>query len=111
MLIDQANKLLGNLKQLYDAKDPKAYRRIILATTMWDKLKEDDLKIAIKKERSIRRSNWNIMSVAGSPVMRFDNTTESAQRIIKIIVEEKKSSDATYQYRNIKAALNEIVSL
>jgi hypothetical protein len=110
MLIDQANKLLGNLKQVYDSKDPKAYRRIILATSKWDKVREGDLQIATEKERIIKRNNWNIMNVAGSPIIRFDNTTEAAQRIIRNIVEEKKSSDATYQYRNIKAALNEIVS-
>ncbi|EKM75458.1 hypothetical protein AGABI1DRAFT_116385 [Agaricus bisporus var. burnettii JB137-S8] len=110
VLIEQANKLLGKLKKVYDVKDPRAYCRVILATTKWDKVSQDEKKIAEEKEENIRRTNWNIMSVAGSPVMRFDNTAESAQRIIKTIVDEKKSADAIYQYRNIRAALNDISS-
>lgn len=95
-LIDQSNKLFGESKKIHT----QAYRRIVLATTMWNKLHSDD-QVAVIRERKMKEDNWNIMGAAGALMTRFEDTRESAEDILKLIVDVRKEGDSVYQYRNL----------
>lgn len=59
-----------------------ALRKVVLATTMWDKV---PLREAEDREQQLvsTRNFWGLMVSKGSTVYRHDNTVESAVQIIK----------------------------
>lgn len=107
-LFNQVNMLLGGLKGIRDKKDEYAYRRLVLATSMWDKVGKDDAAM-VNRESVIKREKWNIMLAAGSRMVRFDNTPKSASDIVQLIVEEKKSRNPLYQYHTMMKEIGDIV--
>lgn len=111
--MNQVNKFFGGLDKVYDERDTKAYHRVVLVTTMWDKLgvQDNDLVNALKMEARIQKVHWNIMRAAGAPSIRFNNTTESARNIVNMIVEAKKLGDPLYHYRKTARELDQVVSL
>ncbi|GAB1318340.1 hypothetical protein MFIFM68171_08550 [Madurella fahalii] len=66
---------------------PKAYKRVIIATTMWDDLKSDDVAKSRLEGRTIKGGIWDEMLSEGAHIMRHDNTKESAHKIIQKVVE------------------------
>ncbi|KAF5343322.1 hypothetical protein D9756_011581 [Leucocoprinus leucothites] len=106
-LIDQSNTLFGDRKSIYDKKDDSAYHRVVLATTMWDKPGIDRQRVE-EQEKDMLKREWNIMQAAGAPMMRFENTPESAMRILERIVEERKADDPKYQFRRMRTGIEAI---
>ncbi|KAF9469799.1 hypothetical protein BDZ94DRAFT_29264 [Collybia nuda] len=54
-------------------------RRIVLATTMWKQVNQAKAKA---REDQIRKEYWKTMSEMGSPVVRFEDSGESAWRVV-----------------------------
>lgn len=108
-MVKQFNKLLGDLKHIGDEKDAKAYQRVVLATTMWNKVEVGDLA-AFKRERHIQQEYWNIMETAGASMTRFDNTSKCARHILESVVDAKKLGDPVYQHRKVMREFGVVVS-
>ncbi|KAM0491535.1 hypothetical protein ACHAP8_010580 [Fusarium lateritium] len=63
-----------------------ALKRVILATTMWDDLKDlKKYKQAEMREKDLKQTErfWGYMLENGSSYHRYENTSESAQDIVK----------------------------
>jgi len=74
---------------------------VVIATTMWSEVKE---KIGERREAELKRNYWKGMMADGCRTERFENTYESAWRIIGnmsqtgvnvLIQKEMESGDQT----------------
>ncbi|KAK3357920.1 P-loop containing nucleoside triphosphate hydrolase protein [Lasiosphaeria hispida] len=66
-----------------------AYKRVIIATTMWDDLRDDDGKFAHRMQGRIDNGEvWSEMHSKGAAVLRHDNTKESAHQIVRLIIQK-----------------------
>ena len=63
-------------------------RRTLLTTTMWGNISEDTGR---RRQIDLETNCWKPMIEGGSSVVRFDNTFESAWRVVQKLLE---SSDA-----------------
>ncbi|KXX73720.1 GTP-binding protein A [Madurella mycetomatis] len=72
---------------LQEILGPKAYRRIIIATTMWGDLRSEEMAKSRLEGRISAGGVWNAMYSQGALMMPHDNTKESAHKIIQKIVE------------------------
>jgi len=63
-----------------------AYKRIVIATTMWDDLISEDAMIGRVKGRMGEGGVWNDMCRQGATVMKHFNNKESAYEIIRHII-------------------------
>ncbi|KPM46151.1 hypothetical protein AK830_g256 [Neonectria ditissima] len=96
-----------------------ALKKVILATTMWDKL---PLKEGEKRERELkeRQDFWGWMLEKGSSCHRYHNTAESARQIVHVlanhdepiatdlqkqIVDEQRSLDQTSAGQELQSEL------
>ncbi|KAM0228554.1 hypothetical protein ACHAPO_010632 [Fusarium lateritium] len=71
----------------------EALKRVILATTMWDELKDlTKYKQAEMREKELkrRREFWGYMLDKGSSYHRYENTSESAQDIVNSLAKYDK---------------------
>lgn len=66
---------------------PKAYKRVIIATTMWEDLKSDDIATTRLGGRTNEGGVWGELCTKGATMMRHDNTQESAHNIIRNVIE------------------------
>ncbi|KAK4450381.1 GTP-binding protein A [Podospora aff. communis PSN243] len=73
-------KILGN----------DAYKRVVIATTMWDDINNPEAMQARLDARSKEGGVWGDMCRGGATVLRHDNNQESAHRIIRTIIEQSK---------------------
>lgn len=60
-----------------------AIQNVILATTMWGRVRTE---IGEKRETELRRDYWKTMLEKGSQTTRFEGTAPSAWKIVDIIV-------------------------
>ena len=65
---------------------PKSAKNVVLATTTWDKLSEDD--DGDEWEKSLKEEYWNVMIHHGAAVERFFNTSDSAWSIVNNMVKK-----------------------
>ncbi|KAK0638651.1 P-loop containing nucleoside triphosphate hydrolase protein, partial [Cercophora newfieldiana] len=66
-----------------------AYKRVIIATTMWDDLRNDDNKFSYRMEgRTEKGEVWHEMSSKGATITRHYNNPESAHKIIRDIIQK-----------------------
>ncbi|WYZ36262.1 hypothetical protein EsH8_XII_000012 [Colletotrichum jinshuiense] len=65
---------------------PDNLNRVVLVTTMWDKL--DDDKVGVSREKELVENNefWGCMVERGSQVERHYDTVESARKLIDIFL-------------------------
>lgn len=85
-----------------------ALRKVVLTTTMWDKIPHDE---GVDREQQLSGTPefWGFMISKGSTVYRHDNTVESAIRIINVLAHDNSTVtlDLQSQMVNQKQALNE----
>ena len=67
---------------------PNAFKRIIIATTMWEKIRDDDLDDVKATVRAREKDIWYDLARGGhgAKLMRHYKNTESAHHIIKEII-------------------------
>ena len=65
---------------------PKAYKRIIIATTMWEDLKSEDIATRRLEGRQAENGIWHEMLKKGAVMVRHNNNKESAHEIIRKVV-------------------------
>lgn len=63
-----------------------ALRNVILATTMWERLSDEDIGVKHEKELVETEDFWGFMVRQGSQVRRHYNTKESAKGLLQIFV-------------------------
>ncbi|KAK3900829.1 P-loop containing nucleoside triphosphate hydrolase protein [Staphylotrichum tortipilum] len=73
-----------------------AYRRVIIATTMWSKVSESEA-IERQRQRAARHDIWGDMVSRGATVERHDDTAASAARIVQKLVQF--STPVTLQFQ------------
>lgn len=75
-----------------------AAKKVILVSTMWDKLKsETEIDRGYQRERELKERFWSPMTRYGTRVMRFDNRIESAWEIITSIIEDWRKENNSQQ--------------
>ncbi|KAI1140789.1 hypothetical protein F5Y05DRAFT_374930 [Hypoxylon sp. FL0543] len=65
---------------------PNALRRVILATTMWERLSDEGVGVKHEKELTETEDFWGFMIRQGSQVRRHYNTGKSAKELLQIFV-------------------------
>jgi hypothetical protein len=86
---------------------PKAYKRVIIATTMWDVMSpEYDFKARLRG-RTGAGGVWHDMTANGASLLKHSNTRESAHEIIRSIIVLADSSEVVetqlqFELRNNK---------
>ena len=78
--------MLKNLKMLKKLCGKNCYSKIVLATTMWDKM--TDLQGAIRNEQQLGSTHewWGDLEEEGAIIMRQDDRANSAMRIVEHIM-------------------------
>lgn len=75
--------LLGNIQTFASFCGQTAMPNVVIVTTMWDKVEDEE---GSDREEELRDSFWKDMVTKGCKTERFDNTYESAWRIIGSVV-------------------------
>lgn len=65
---------------------PEAYKRVVIATTMWDDLVQEDAMAGRVEGRVAAGGVWADMSRQGATIMRHYNNQQSAHDIIRHII-------------------------
>jgi hypothetical protein len=60
-----------------------AIRNVVLATTMWTKVKPE---IGERREKQLKETYWRGMLAVGSRMMRFDDSFDTAWKMLDDIV-------------------------
>ena len=81
-----------NLRMFGELCGNKPAKKVVLATTMWDKVSE--IEEGEKRENALKEKYWNVMLHHGAVVERFLNTPESAWAVINRLVEREKNKSA-----------------
>lgn len=67
---------------------PNACKRVIIATTMWDDLRSEQIVQSRLEGRMSAGGVWHDLCSNGATLVRHDNDRDSAQRIIQMIIEK-----------------------
>ncbi|KIM49761.1 hypothetical protein M413DRAFT_21908 [Hebeloma cylindrosporum] len=81
-----------NLRMFGELSGNKSAKKVVLATTMWDKV--CDIAEGEKRESALKEKYWNVMLHHGAVVERFLNTPESAWAVINKLVERERNKSA-----------------
>ena len=81
-----------NLRMFGELSGNKSAKKVVLATTMWDKV--NDISEGEKRETALKEKYWNVMLHHGAVVERFFNTPESAWAVINRLVERERNKSA-----------------
>jgi hypothetical protein len=79
---------LRNLHMLAKLCGKQAMPNVIIATTMWGKF---DKKDGERREAELERDVWTEMMADGCRIERFENTYESAWRIVGSFTEKERA--------------------
>ncbi|KAK3361317.1 P-loop containing nucleoside triphosphate hydrolase protein [Lasiosphaeria ovina] len=77
----------------------EAYKRVIIATTMWDDLNDDEWFTRYLENRFNRGEVWREMQAKGATVLRHYNNQASAHDIIGKIIEKSKAEGAGVEFQ------------
>jgi hypothetical protein len=80
---------LKNLSMFSCVCGPDAMPNIIMVTTMWDEVKQED---AERREKELKNTFWKDMLDKGCHTRRFNHTTERAQDIIKLLYDKEQET-------------------
>lgn len=83
-----------NLRMFGELSGNKSAKKVVLATTMWDKV--NDITEGEKRENALKEKYWNVMLHHGAVVERFFNTPESAWEVINKLVERERNKSALF---------------
>ena len=71
--------VLRNLRVIASLCGQKAMPNVILATTVWGRV---EAEIGLRRVEQLQRNFWKDMLADGCEIDRFDNSYESARRIV-----------------------------
>jgi hypothetical protein len=80
--------VLKNLEMFVALCGQKAMPNVIIATTMWGEVKKEN---GLRRESELKREFWKDMVAGGCRTDRFEDTNESAWRIINCLSGEDPS--------------------
>ena len=80
-----------NLRVFGELSGNKSAKKVVLATTMWDKVNDTEGE---KRENGLKEKYWNVMVHHGAVVERFFNTPESAWAVINRLIERERNKSA-----------------
>ncbi|KAF8811037.1 hypothetical protein BYT27DRAFT_7185147 [Phlegmacium glaucopus] len=105
------NRMAGaphrNLRMFSELCGDQAVKKVILVTTMWDKLAKKS--VGAQREHNLRIKYWRVMMENGALVARFRNTPQTAWKIIDMIIQEPSAEALLLQEElvDFKLRLNE----
>jgi hypothetical protein len=80
--------VLMNLQVFVDMCGQKAMPHVTLATTMWDLVEE---QVGNTREQQLKKDFWKDMVADGCRTERFDNTHDSAWRIVDSLAQKNRA--------------------
>ncbi|KDR74819.1 hypothetical protein GALMADRAFT_249714 [Galerina marginata CBS 339.88] len=80
-------------------------RRIVLATTKWHRSNMDESK---RRQMELQKKQWKNLVAEGTSVMEFNNSHESAEEIVKTLLENCLNTPASF---DIKEKLDELMQV
>jgi hypothetical protein len=97
---------LRNLRMFGELCGDQAVKKVVLVTTMWDRVQGDTGE---RREKQLFENYWNGMMKLGASTSRFLNSTDSAWIIINLILEEHANEALLLQEElvDLKRSLNE----
>jgi len=104
------NRMAGtphrNLRMFGELCGDQAVKKVVLATTMWDKVQQDT---GDRREKELFQNYWNKMITYGASTARFSNTAKSAWEIVNIILKHHETEVLLLQEEivDLKRTLNE----
>ena len=101
-----------NLRMFGELCGDQAVKKVVLVTTMWDKVKKDPAKhqdTYNQRENQLFHNYWKTMRDHGASIARFSNSAESAWQIIDTILKPHEAEVLLLQEEivDLKRALNE----
>ena len=102
-----------NLRMFGELCGDKGVKKVVLVTTMWDKVlasASDEQRMKLdKREEDLKDNYWKTMTKYGASTARFTNSRESAEKIINIILQQHEAEVLLLQEEvvDLKRALNE----
>ncbi|KAG6330271.1 hypothetical protein ID866_8818 [Astraeus odoratus] len=87
-----------SLRALEKLRGRKAKSLVVLVTTMWDKVDEESGE---KKLEELKRSHWKTMIAQGAVVCKYENSPESARRLLRDLVEQNTKRNGELLQRKI----------
>ena len=76
-----------NLRMFGELCGDQAAKKVVLVTTMWDKVQQD---IGVRREKELFENYWKTMISYGASTARFSNSAESAWKFIDPILNLKQ---------------------
>ncbi|KDQ53007.1 hypothetical protein JAAARDRAFT_39720 [Jaapia argillacea MUCL 33604] len=83
---------LKNLRMFGKLCGDTAARRVVLVSSMWDRLQDQEL--ARRREAELKDNFWRGMLDNGASIDRSANSSESAWRIVRKVVQNKEEREA-----------------
>ncbi|GAB1318342.1 hypothetical protein MFIFM68171_08552 [Madurella fahalii] len=84
-----------------------AYKRVIIATTMWDDLKNDDDKFTYRMQGRLEKGEvWSEMHSKGATILRHYNNKESAHDIVRLIIQKSEAENGGVELQLQKELIN-----
>ena len=96
-----------NLYMFEDLCRDQAAKKVVLVTTMWDKVQQDT---GACREKELFENHWKTMITYGASTARFSNSADLAWRIINPILSLKQSAAEVlllHELVDLKRPLNE----
>ena len=97
-----------NLRMFGELCGDQAVRKVVLVTTMWDKIQRDP-STGVRRENELFENYWKTMINYGASTARFSNTPDSAWKIVDLILKEHETEVLLLQEElvDLKRSLNE----
>jgi len=95
-----------NFRMFKELCGNQALKKVVLVTTMWDKVQRD---IGVQREKELFENYWKMMINYSASTARFSNSADSAWKIIDIILKQHETEVLLLQEElvDLKRALNE----
>ena len=104
------NRMAGtpyrNLRMFGELCGDNAVKKVVLVTTMWDKVQQET---GVRREKELSDNYWKKMMDHGTSIARFLNSADSARKIVEIILKQHETEVLLLQEEivDLKRALNE----
>ena len=95
-----------NLRMFGELCGDQAVKKVVLITTMWDKVQQDT---GVRREEELFHNYWKTMIGFGASTARFLNSADSAWKIIDLILKQHETEVLLLQEElvDLKRTLNE----
>ena len=104
------NRMAGtphrNLRMFGELCGDQAVKKVVLVTTMWDRVQQDT---GARREKELSENYWKTMINLGASTARFSNSADSAWKIVDVILKQHEAEVLLLQEEivDLKRSLNE----